>query len=83
MKRLTKIPRLFLNTEQILRTAETTKAFITYPSDLKMTGYVSDGDRVAVITGDNGYLHIDKEEGAVILKELAYIFEDMDRRDRD
>ena len=83
MKLLTRLPRLAIDTETILRKAEGMKDLVTFDSDIKTAGYVTDGIDVIVITRRGGYLMLDEKDIDSLILELAYIREDMERRKRN
>lgn len=83
MELLTRLPRLVIDTECILRKAEGMKDLVTFASDIKTAGYVTDGIDVIVITRRGGYLRLDEEDIDSLIIELAYIREDMERRKRN
>ena len=83
MELLTKLPRMVIDTECILRKAEGMKDLVTFDSDIKTAGYVTDGVDIVVITRRGGYLRLDEEDIDSLIIELAYIREDMERRKRN
>ena len=83
MKLLARLPRLAIDTETILRKAEGMKDLVTFDSDIKTAGYVTDGIDVIVITRRGGYLMLDEKDIDSLILELAYIREDMERRKRN
>ncbi len=78
-----KIIRQKLNVQQLLRYADNNKDLTTFDSDLRATGYVIEKDRAIVVTGQNGYLLIDAEDLPLLIEELGYINEELERRSRD
>lgn len=78
-----KIIRQKLNVQQLLRYADNNKDLTTFDSDLRATGYVIEKDRALVVTGQNGYLLIDAEDLPLLIEELGYINEELERRSRD
>lgn len=78
-----KIYRQTLNVQQLLRYADNHKDLITFDSDLPATGYVIEKARALVITGRNGYLLISAEDLPLLIEELGYINEELERRSRD
>lgn len=78
-----KIYRQKLNVQQLLRYADNHKDLTTFDSDLQATGYVIEKARALVVTGQNGYLLIDAEDLPLLIDELGYINEELERRSRD
>lgn len=80
-----KIIRQKLNVQQLLRYADNHKDLSTFDSDLQATGYVIEKARalVLVVTSQNGYLLIDAEDLPLLIEELGYINEELERRRRD
>lgn len=78
-----KIIRQKLNVQQLLRYADNHKDLTTFDSDLQATGYVIERARALVVTGQNGYLLIDAEDLPLLIEELGYINEELERRRRD
>ena len=78
-----KIYRQKLNVCQLLRYADNNKDLTTFDSDLRGTGYVIEKARALVITGTKGWLLIDAEELPLLIEELGYINEELERRSRD
>lgn len=83
MKLLTKLPRMVIDTECILRKAEGIKELVTYDSDIYTAGYITDGIDIIVITRRGGYLRLNEEDIDSLILELAYILEDIKRRKRN
>lgn len=77
------VPKIKLAIEQILRRAEGKKDLITYPSVIKKTGYITDLQDVMIITRDRGYLRVDAKDLKMLVQELEWINEDVERRGRD
>ena len=78
-----KIYRQKLNVCQLLRYADNNKDLTTFDSDLRGTGYVIEKARALVITGTKGWLLIDAEDLPLLIEELGYINEELERRSRD
>lgn len=78
-----KIIRQKLNVQQLLRYADNHKDLTTFDSDLQATGYVIERARAFVVTSQNGYLLIDAEDLPLLIEELGYINEELERRRRD
>lgn len=78
-----KIIRQKLNVQQLLRYADNHKDLTTFDSDLQATGYVIEKARALVVIGQNGYLLIDAEDLPLLIEELGYINEELERRSRD
>lgn len=78
-----KIIRQKLNVQQLLRYADNNKDLTTFDSDLRATGYVIERARVLVVTGNKGWLLIDAEDLPLLIEELGYINEELERRSRD
>ena len=73
------IPRLHLQTEQLLRAAEA-RNIVTMSSDIENVGYAYDEIGVLIITSHNGYILIDEEDIWALTEELQYLAEDIKRR---
>lgn len=80
---LTKIPKLNLACEQILRLAESNRDLITYAANKPIKGYVTDLNEVLIMTHSGGYLRIGIGSIPSLIEELQYIQEDVERRRRD
>lgn len=78
-----KIIRQKLNVQQLLRYADNNKDLTTFDSDLRATGYIIERARALILTGQNGYLLIDAEDLPLLIEELGYINEELERRSRD
>lgn len=78
-----KIIRQKLNVQQLLRYADNNKDLTTFDSDLRPTGYVIERARALVVTGSKGWLLIDAEDLPLLIEELGYINEELERRSRD
>lgn len=78
-----KIYRQKLNVQQLLRYADNHKELTTFDSDLQGTGYVIEKARALVVTGQKGYLLIDAQDLPLLIEELGYINEELERRSRD
>ena len=78
-----KILRQKLDVEQLLRYADNNRELTTFGSDLRGAGYVIEKERALVITGTKGWLLIDAEDLPLLIEELGYINEELERRRRD
>lgn len=78
-----KILRQKLDVAQLLRYADNNRELTTFDSDLRGTGYVIEKERALVITGTKGFLLIDAEDLPLLIEELGYINEELERRSRD
>ena len=83
MRPLTRLPRLCIDTEILLRKAEGMKDLVTYDSDIKSAGYITDGTDIVIATRRGGYLRLSERDIDSMILELAYIREDMERRKRN
>ena len=81
-KLMTKLPEIALDHECILRTAEGYRCLVTYDSDIKCSGYIADEDQIVFLTRRNGYIRLTLKEAALLIDELEYILEDIERRNR-
>lgn len=77
------LPRLRIDTAQVLQRAEAQRDLVTYPSAIRGVGYITDGTEVMAITSSGGYLRISAEKLIDLIEELQYINEDTERRKRD
>lgn len=80
MKELSKLPRFELAMQNILTTAENTPGMIPYDSDIRGQGYVSEPDRLLILSHSRGYLMIHEKDIDTMILELKNIQEDMQRR---
>ena len=72
---MAKIPRLRINTSLVLNAADSRNDLTTYASDIRGTGYVTDGPEILVVTGMCGYLRIKNTDVDTIINELKWIKE--------
>jgi len=82
MKRLTRIPLLHLNVEQILNTADSIDDAITFSLDLPGWGAVMDKNKMLLLTASSGYLVIKKTHLKKLIEELEWLQEEAERRQR-
>ena len=82
-KGIRKLPRLRIETEQIMKRVDANKDLIGFSSNLSGVGYATDGRDALVITSHGGYLRISAENLKTFIKEMQWIDEEIERRSRD
>ena len=83
MKYARTLPRLKLDTAQILNKADSRRDLVTMPSSMAGVGYVTDGIDALVITTQGGYLRINAKKLPELIEELQWLGEEIERRSRD
>lgn len=76
---MAKIPRIKINLNAVMNSADSQRELLTYESKIHGTGYVTDQKEILIITDTRGYLRIKNEDAAQLIKELHYIIENNDR----
>lgn len=82
-KGLRRLPRLHIETEQVMKTVDGNKDLVGFPSDMAGVGYATDGRDALIITSHGGYLRIGAGNLKTFIKELMWIDEEIERRSRD
>lgn len=77
------LPRLHIETEQIMRKVDGNRDLVGFPSMMKGVGYATDGRDALIITSHGGYLRIGAENLKSFIKEMQWIDEEIERRSRD
>ena len=77
------LPRIRLNVTEIMKRADGERDLVTFPSEIKGIGYVTDEVDALIITTNGGYLRIDAEHLPTLTTELVWISEEIERRGRD
>lgn len=78
-----RIPRLKLDVGWLMTRADANKDLVSYESENKSWGFVTCQDEALLITRKAGYLRIKEEEIGLLIDELAWIKEEIERRSRD
>lgn len=81
--RLSSIPRLHLNLENIMRKADANRDLVSFPSIKTGWSYVTDEEDALILTTKSGYLRIHEQDLGTLIQELEWIKEEMERRSRD
>ena len=77
------LPRIRLNVTEIMKRADGERDLVTFPSEIKGIGYITDEIDALIITTNGGYLRIDAKHLATLTSELIWISEEIERRSRD
>lgn len=73
------IPKIKLNVGRIMKRGDDITGLISYESDIRGWGYITDRKEVLVVTAQQGYLRMDQHQLELMLEELRWIYEDNDR----
>lgn len=82
-KGLRELPRLHIETEQIMKKVDGNRDLVGFPSAMKGVGYATDGRDALIITSHGGYLRIGADNLMTLIGEMQWIYEEMERRSRD
>ena len=83
VKGIRELPRLHIETEQIMKKVDGKRDLVGFPSSLNGVGYATDGRDALIITSHGGYLRIGAENLKTFIKEMQWIDEEIERRSRD
>lgn len=76
------LPRLNIDLQQLLLFADFKDNLTTYESGIRGTGYIADEKGVIIASCTHGYYMINGDEIDTLIEELAWIREEIERRNR-
>lgn len=83
MRKLSKLPKLWIDNEIVMRYVDGCRDLVGFPSVLSGIDYATDGQDVLILSVRGGYLRINAQALKTLLKELEWIDEEVERRSRD
>lgn len=82
-KELSSLPKFILNVNNILNRADGMDGIVTFESSIKGMGYALDLESLLILTRANGYILINNQDLQALAKDLQWLREEAERRNRD